>query len=770
MKLTIDNHQLQVKKGMTILDAAQKHGIYIPTFCAHSQLTPYGGCRLCIVQVKGINGFPTACTTLAEDGMVIKTKTNTLQKMRRQILQLLLSEHPSSCLICDEAKECAQYQQTIRKVGVTTGCRWCPKDGNCQLQNVTDYLGVKDLDFPTDYRGVPPEKDDPFYDRDYNLCIYCGLCVRVCDEHRKSSVLALKKRGQQTTIGTAFDVSHIEAGCEFCGDCVAVCPTGALSEKSRKWHGIPDASHKSFCPLCSLNCQLNVLTKDDTIIGTLPPGPTSSAGNLCVKGRFCLSQLVNHPDRLTVPQYCSTEGIEQITWKDAAAKISQKLKGISPDRIAMYISHTLTLEDIAAAKQFAKKVIKTDNITTSALSAGLTRLLSLATPSVAPEQIEKSDCIVSVFLNGNYNYSPITLAVKDAAGNGTPYYQIGWLKDTTSRFAADRLIPPPGKEKELFTEIVQALQNKKTASDQAKQLAKTLKQASSPVIILDTWILDLSQSCDILKEIEKIITLTGSKVFVPTSYANLTGLLSLIDLKLNEDITKLIDKGKIDALFMVGQYPFAERPNVDFIVYQNCLPAIDEALAADIILPSAICSETSGSFANNDGKIKKFKAAAKPKPQALAHKQIFARITEAMGKKNLKFTEKIPKHLTPKFPAVKTKSSKAANVSAAGKSYPYLLVRQTPPHVFGNISLAKIIDGMTQIAPEDTLIINPDDAAKLGICNCDTVTVKSADDSKQYPVILRKIISPGYVYLATSSDDSVFTANPCPVRLRKKNV
>ena len=131
VNITMDNKVLQVKRELTILQAAECFGIYIPTLCAHEALTPFGGCRMCIVEVDGMRGFPTACTTPVEEGMVIRTHTAQVQNERREILQLILSEHTSSCLICGQKEECREYMGTIRKAGVITGCRYCPNDGQC---------------------------------------------------------------------------------------------------------------------------------------------------------------------------------------------------------------------------------------------------------------------------------------------------------------------------------------------------------------------------------------------------------------------------------------------------------------------------------------------------------------------------------------------------------------------------------------------------------------------------------------------------------------
>jgi formate dehydrogenase alpha subunit len=197
MTVTIDNRVINVERGLTILQAAERNDIYIPTLCAHKDLTPFGGCRMCIVEVEKMRGFPTSCTTPVEDGMIVRTQTAQLQAERMEILRLILSEHPSSCLVCDEQDECKEYSGTIRKVGVTTGCRYCPNDGQCELHDVAEKMGIKEIGYPVYYRGFPVKKDDPFFDRDYNLCILCGRCPDVSgDPHcQHAGIQTARPRG-----------------------------------------------------------------------------------------------------------------------------------------------------------------------------------------------------------------------------------------------------------------------------------------------------------------------------------------------------------------------------------------------------------------------------------------------------------------------------------------------------------------------------------------------------------------------------------------------
>jgi predicted molibdopterin-dependent oxidoreductase YjgC len=775
MKLSIDNREITLKSSMTILDAAEQNDIYIPHLCSHPELTPYGGCRLCIVEVEGIRGYPTACTTRITDGMVIRTQTKTLKEMRQDILKLILSEHPTGCIFCEDEEKCADFQTTIRKVGLTTGCRWCAKDKDCELRKVVDNLEIEEMSLPLSYRGLPDERYDPFFDRDYNLCIYCARCVRICQEHRKSSVISFKQRGKLTTIGPAFDLTHIEADCEFCGACVSVCPTGAMSEKSRKWWGVPDEYIQSVCPLCSFNCDIQFLTKNGKIIGTIPLGdPHSTGGELCVKGRFCLSELVNHPDRILVPKYKFTEGIGIITWDEAFKNAGERFKKVDKNRTAVYLSPNLTVEEMTAANHFAKEVLNTDIITSSVLNHSLGAVLSLSGKSVDLKELEKSEAIISVFLNGNYNYAPLTLAIKRAAEGGSSYYQIGWLKDTTSRFAKGRIIPEPGKEKELFSGILEHLRQKTSGSGEIKDLLQTLRNSKLTTIVLGTEILNHCDAASIVESIEKLIELTGSRVFFVNPYGNLFGFLSLACLKTAEETAKLIKDGKISTIYMIGDCPFDERPAVDFIIYQNVFPPPPK-LDADLILPMPVQGEISGSYMDLKGNRKGFKAVAKMPDSIIDTAEIFAGISKMAEKKDVKFTGKEISKLVSdvkewRIPKTETVSSQSLDCPSADGSSNYTLIQERNPNKYHNSSLNRLIRGMEMILPEDTLIINPADAEKFGLKNGDSLLVGSNDNSVSLPVMIKKMVSSGYVYLLTSSGVLPFVSNPCPVNLRRNDV
>ncbi len=255
IKLTIDGQPVEVEPGATVLEAARKAGIYIPTLCYHPALKPYGGCRLCIVEIEKMRGLNTACTVPAAEGMVVQTNTPQLQELRRDILELILTEHPHLCLICDRKEKCGPFDICLRSVSVTERCVLCPKNRQCELQRLIDYIGIKEITLPYKYKELPVQKD-PLIARDYNLCVLCGRCVQMCQDVRGIGAISFINRGSSAVVGTAFDRPLKDSGCRFCGACVEVCPTGALMDEAAKYH--PDLAREEVIVPCHYACPAHI--------------------------------------------------------------------------------------------------------------------------------------------------------------------------------------------------------------------------------------------------------------------------------------------------------------------------------------------------------------------------------------------------------------------------------------------------------------------------------------------------------------------------------
>jgi formate dehydrogenase beta subunit len=229
--LNIDGRKVKTEAGKTVLEAALNAGIYIPTLCYHPDLSPFGACRLCVVEIEGMRGLPTSCTTAAAEGMIVKTKTPQVDRIRRMAMELMLAAHPADCLVCSQ-------------------------NLNCELQAVVQYLGLTKQHLRVRPKDTPVNDSNPLFVHDLSKCILCGRCIRACNELRKVGVLSFVKRGRDTYIGTAFDRPLADVGCKFCGACIEVCPTGALRDKDgllEAW----DEREKALVP-CKYACPAGI--------------------------------------------------------------------------------------------------------------------------------------------------------------------------------------------------------------------------------------------------------------------------------------------------------------------------------------------------------------------------------------------------------------------------------------------------------------------------------------------------------------------------------
>ena len=356
MELMVDGQAVTARTGESVMQAALRHGISIPHLCTHPSLPAFGACRMCIVEIDGMRGYPASCATPATPGMVVRTNTDALRDLRRGILQLMLLEHPSACLVCDKRNLCEEFRPAAAKAGRTTGCHTCNNKQVCDVRVLADELELTDLPVPPIYKNVPLERSDPFIDRDLNLCILCGRCVRICKAHQGRSIIDFVGRGSQTHIGEAFGRSLTDAGCRFCGSCVDVCPTGSLADRYGKWHGAPDRSTATTCTLCDAACAVTVQgsaqRRAATSRGIAPNVP------LCVLGRFAIPEFLNGATRLRSPRVRVGSRLRDVPWPQAIAQAAERLQPFVGDGFAVVCDGTSTLEDRHVLAKFTREVMR----------------------------------------------------------------------------------------------------------------------------------------------------------------------------------------------------------------------------------------------------------------------------------------------------------------------------------------------------------------------------------------------------------------------------
>ena len=758
LNMEIDHRSVAVPIGISVLRAAELNGIAIPSLCSHKDLSPFGGCRMCMVEIEGMRGYPLSCSTIAQEGMKVLTNTATLRDMRKEILQLILSEHPSSCLICEESRVCRQYQLTIRKSGVSTGCRTCPNNDQCELQDVVEKIGLSEINYPIYYHGYEAEHDDPFFDRDYNICILCGRCVRMCQEVRGTSVLTFTHRGPRVKIGTAFGDSHVAAGCEFCGACVTVCPTGALVDKSSKWDGVPDGKAVSTCPFCSLGCQIDLHHKKGRLSKVYPnPDEEISDGQLCVRGRFCLPEATHHHRRAKKPMLQRGKYFREVTWPEALEAVSDRLKDLEATDFLMVVSGDLTNESLYAAGKFVRSCLGSGAIDSTArqsLSFSPDLWAKLFSLEISIKDIAHADTIIALGLDSRFYYSVAGVQVRRALKNGARLLTIDARDTNLARYTEHHLQPTPGREGLLLRCLAECLtgrvSNVETAAKEAGVAAERLKRALECLkngkrlaVIIGPMLFQYSNTVDLLDglfELEK----RPHTTFLPLYHgSNLRGALELGILSelppeagenygqkvLLADVTA--GKKRPKVIYLVGEAPFLARPDCDFLISQDTyLPPF----AVDAFLPAASFTEAGGTLTNIEGRVQEIVQIENPADGAVSgfvrpDWRIFAELSEKLGCQTLHYENVadilLEIHQTiPNFPATADRtprrmtngndpSFKRKKLAPAGKG-DFLLVVEYGGFQHRSTDLATVVEGLGELGLEQGLRMNPDDLSRLG--------------------------------------------------------
>ncbi|MDO4681688.1 MAG: formate dehydrogenase subunit alpha [Lautropia sp.] len=348
--LTIDGHPVEVPEGSSILRAAAEAGIRIPKLCATDSLAAFGSCRMCLVQIEGRRGFPASCTTPVEAGMVVHTENESLQQLRRNVMELYISDHPLDCLTC-------------------------AANGDCELQDMAGRVGLREVRYGqqgANHLNSDKDVSNPYFTYDPSKCIVCSRCVRACEETQGTFALTIAGRGFDARVSPGQGEAFIDSECVSCGACVAACPTATLIEKRVIEYGQPEHAIITTCAYCGVGCGLKAEMKGQQLIRVTPwKDGQANRGHTCVKGRFAWGY-ATHPDRVLKPMIRAriTDPWQEVSWEEAIEHAASAFRRIQAehgrDSVGGVTSSRCTNEETWLVQKLIRAAFGTNNVDTCA--------------------------------------------------------------------------------------------------------------------------------------------------------------------------------------------------------------------------------------------------------------------------------------------------------------------------------------------------------------------------------------------------------------------
>ncbi len=450
--LTIDGKKVICPAGTSVLEAAEQNGIKIPTLCHHPDLKPFGACRMCLVEDEKSGRLMAACVTPVAPDMAVLTTNERITRHRRNIARLMIAEHPESCIVCS-------------------------KGNRCRLRWVAAQLGVGETDLYHMPNYKPYEEANPFIIRDLSKCILCGKCIRADHELVAVGAIDYNLRGFGSRPATAHELGLEQSSCTFCGTCVSMCPTGALSPKNSRYAGSPAREALSICGFCAVGCSLALGASDERIVEVNPAQLPDSVNRatLCVRGHFA-HDFLNSTRRLVSPlgrkkTAEQPDELVPLSWDDALGTIAKRLVEIKtengPQSIAFLGSSKCSNEENYLFGKIARAIIGTNNIDNGGYIYGQPLLQVLDEKTGGGYRVnrladlEKAEAILVLGADPNHSVPVVSYYLKKAALKGIPLILVDPRKTELAAFAAIWLKIKPQSDLELINGLAALLHEQK---------------------------------------------------------------------------------------------------------------------------------------------------------------------------------------------------------------------------------------------------------------------------------------------------------------------
>ena len=459
VSIEIDGIETTAVKGESILRAARDFGVDIPKLCATDSLKAFGSCRLCVVEVEGRKGYPASCTTPVEEGMKIRTQTPQVAKLRRNVMELYISDHPLDCLTCSA-------------------------NGDCELQDMAGAVGLRDVRYGFDgenHLDASIDDSNPYFSFDASKCIVCSRCVRACDEVQGTFALTIEGRGFDSKVSASVSEKFIDSECVSCGACVQACPTATLMEKSIIDHGQPEHSVETTCAYCGVGCSFRADMKGDQVVRMTPSNDGgANQGHSCVKGRFAWGY-ASHKERVLNPMIRETtnDPWREVSWDEALTYAAGRFKSIQKEygrkSVGGITSSRCTNEEVFIVQKLIRAAFGNNNVDTCArvchspTGYGLNQTMGTSAGTQPFDSVQDADCIVVIGANPTAGHPVFASQMKQRIREGAKLIvldprKIGLVR--SARIKADYHLPlRPGTNVPVINSLAHVIVTEGLADD-----------------------------------------------------------------------------------------------------------------------------------------------------------------------------------------------------------------------------------------------------------------------------------------------------------------
>ena len=636
VKITIDGKTTEVERGTTVLNAARKLGIEIPTLCDHPELTPYGGCRLCLVDVEGAKTLQTSCTLPVSNDMVVHTDTQKIHDARKFILSMIFSERNHFCPYCQVS------------------------GGDCDLQNSAYAEDMTHWPIMPNWQLYPVDASHPFIILDHNRCILCRLCVRACGELVGNFTLGVEESGAESTLVADLGLPLGESSCVGCGTCVQVCPTGSIIDRWSAYQGKETEvdTTKTICRGCSIGCGIDVLTRDNRLVRIEGDWDAEiNGGVLCEVGRF--HPMVEERERLLTPMIRTNGKLKATSWDGAISATAEKIIS-SKGKFSGVASTRLSMEALNEFKAICD-AFDADSIATTEGCAAISAIFDLAESSDKAfeskiDEIKDADCYLIIGEDTTKDHQVVSFFAKRQIPAGAKLIQISDCPTGIDNFANESLTIDKKSQSKLINAIGNLIARK---SVDVEKIAKTFKLNVS----------SLKNVMRIMSSANKVAVIFGSRCEFDDATAVLESIISLNTLLNGKLITT---KGNINSVgaSMLGINNIATTDNSEVVLMALGDEELPQSFSrkfekipfsiifssyispltanADIVLPVQNWLEQGGHFINADGQILEAKAALEAPETVISNEESLLKLAAVLNiKKQQGWEEFVKKAPTP---------------------------------------------------------------------------------------------------------------------------